>query len=600
MDTLRESGHYAIAGFLYQLLASGVEAIEVCSELLGDQEPREVLLLERFGQDAVALPTDARNTKPRLIQYKFSSKTETIAPSEFREILQAFLKSVQSQGFDIDQVEYKLVTNRGLSRDAKKWDGAIEESELAELISASSQSDLADAQELARIYQVLEYDQQTTGARFGMLKSEIDARIDQLVGLLMRKAGRDGGRIVRPEEIHETLTGYANPYELLSGVSVELRREEVARYKNDETDGQETIPRTVSAEIAMAVLEHPVVVVVGNGGSGKSVAVADAVASGLQVVHEPPGFGLVLPALHANADAVMQSIARWRNLPRHQDGQLLEQSLSRLRVAFAHSPLLVTCIDAIDGKENRARLPEDVRRLILDLIDRAVSEREKHGTPAISVILTCRRIIELKKLSRGGIEFPYRYHRIDVSDFAVDEIRELAARLDRDIRERITHHFQMRSSDGMRPTPTTARPVSSGVMANIAHPVIWRFFSALNVQAQHACLDGLPDGFDQIATSYLDWFCEKAEIRVNSLMNDESRTALAAVAQRFQGDSGRKGDRETDWVTPCVSAGSPRLHAHQLFSEAMTAGILAEDESGGKRWHWRHRWFCEYLLRQQN
>jgi len=135
-------------------------------------------------------------------------------------------------------------------------------------------------------------------------------------------------------------------------------------------------------------------------------------------------------------------------------------------------------------------------------------------------------------------------------------------------------------------------------MANIAHPVIWRFFAALDVQVQHACLDGSPDGFDQVAALYLDWFCEKAEIRVNSLMNDECRNALVAVARRFQDNSARKGERETDWVTPCVSSGSPRLNAQQLFSEAMTAGVLAEDESGGKRWRWRHKWFCEYLLRQ--
>jgi len=239
-----------------------------------------------------------------------------------------------------------------------------------------------------------------------------------------------------------------------------------------------------------------------------------------------------------------------------------------------------------------------VRWLILDLIDRAVDEHEKHGTPVTSIILTCRRIAELKKLTRGGFEFPYRYHRIDVSDFADDEVCELAARLDGGVRERIARHFQMRSPNSLRPTPTTTRPVSSGVMANIAHPVIWRFFSALDVQAQHACLDGSPDGFDQLAALYLNWFCEKAEIRVNSLMNDECRTALAAVAQRFQDNSARRGEREADWVTPCVSSGSPRLHAQQLFGEAMTAGVLAEDESGGRRWHWRHKWFCEYLFRQ--
>jgi hypothetical protein len=135
-------------------------------------------------------------------------------------------------------------------------------------------------------------------------------------------------------------------------------------------------------------------------------------------------------------------------------------------------------------------------------------------------------------------------------------------------------------------------------MEVLAHPVIWRFFSALDVHVQHACLDGASDGFNQLAALYLDWFCEKAAIRVNSLMNDECRTALVAVARRFTDNPTRKGERDADWMTPCVSSGCRQLHASRLFDEGMTAGILVEDESGGKRWHWRHKWFCEYLSRQ--
>jgi len=363
MDTFRESGHYAIAGFLYQLIGSGIQAIEICAEFRGDQEPREILVLERFGQDAVALPKVGSDTKPRLIQYKFSSKNETIAPSELRDILQAFLKSVRSQGFEIDQVDFELVTNRAYSPDATKWCETKEESELEKRIRASSRSELASVPELAATFRLLKYERQTEAqlqervvkgaAKFGLLNSEIDGRIDELVGLLTRKAGSDGRRIVLREEIQKALTGHDNPLELLSPRSVGLRREKVARYKRDAINGQETITRTVSAEIVRAVLEHPVVVVVGDGGTGKTVAAADAVASGLQVVDEPPGFGLILPALQANADAVMQSIAQWRNLIQHRDGQMLERSLSRLRVAFAHNPLLVTCIDAIDEKADR-------------------------------------------------------------------------------------------------------------------------------------------------------------------------------------------------------------------------------------------------------
>ena len=97
MATLKESGHYAIAGFPYQFIGSGVVAFQIYEGLQGD-EPTEVLLVERFGQDAVVLPVDGSDKKPKLIQYKYSSKGETIAPSELREILQAFSEECPHSG----------------------------------------------------------------------------------------------------------------------------------------------------------------------------------------------------------------------------------------------------------------------------------------------------------------------------------------------------------------------------------------------------------------------------------------------------------------------------------------------------------------------
>ena len=83
MPTVKESGHYAIAGFLYQFIGSGVAAFEIYQGPPSDGEPTEVLLVERFGQDAAILPVDGSDKKPRLIQYKYSSKGDTIAPCVF-------------------------------------------------------------------------------------------------------------------------------------------------------------------------------------------------------------------------------------------------------------------------------------------------------------------------------------------------------------------------------------------------------------------------------------------------------------------------------------------------------------------------------------
>lgn len=125
MITLKESGgYYAIAGFLYQFLGSGVAAFDICGGLKSDEEPTEVLLVERFGEDAVIFPVDGSGKKPRLVQYKYSIEAHSVAPSELREILEAFMTSVRKLGVTIDQAAFELVTNRPYSPVSQRWGAA--------------------------------------------------------------------------------------------------------------------------------------------------------------------------------------------------------------------------------------------------------------------------------------------------------------------------------------------------------------------------------------------------------------------------------------------------------------------------------------------
>jgi hypothetical protein len=616
MATFKDSGHYAIAGFLYQFIGSGVAAFEVYEGLQSDDEPTEVLLVERLGQDAVVRPVDGSDKKPRLIQFKYSSKDETIAPSEIREILQTFLKSVRSQGMEIDQAAFELVTNRPYSRDCEKWIAAKtgSGSNLDNLIRRSSESDVADISDLASIFRNLDYKQashdalraeiQKTGAKFGMLDEEIKAGVDRLVGLLMRKAGVSGTRIVSRKEVHKAFVGHDNPYQLLSEDSVRLRRHDTARYKHLETEGQATIRRSVSDEIARAVFEYPVIVVVGDGGCGKSVAVSDAVAICLHDKDHPPGFGLIVPALEADPQATMGAVAHWRNLVEHTDGQDYPRSIDRLRRACADNPLLVICIDAIDEKAGAPRLPDRVQRFVREQMDCAMRDHQIYGIPVTVVVLTCRRVDELENLTRGP-ELDMPYHRINVTAFDDDELTQLIVELDGSVRSRIAGHLQLPGWQISQFPSRSERPISPDSMKTIRQPIIWRFFSKLDVQAQHACLDDVR-GLDLLGPRYLDWFRRKAEIRIRSLQNRECSEALLAVCfgvkdnpacHGFKDNPARVAERETDWLIPCTAAGCARLNAGLLLGEAITAGILIEDESGGRRWRWKQKWFCEYLLR---
>ena len=72
MSKPKDHGHLSLVGFVFQLLGSGVEAIEVYEEPDNPDEPSSLLVLERFGQDNAVL----RN---RLNQYKYSSTDDLLA-----------------------------------------------------------------------------------------------------------------------------------------------------------------------------------------------------------------------------------------------------------------------------------------------------------------------------------------------------------------------------------------------------------------------------------------------------------------------------------------------------------------------------------------
>jgi hypothetical protein len=231
-----------------------------------------------------------------------------------------------------------------------------------------------------------------------------------------------------------------------------------------------------------------------------------------------------------------------------------------------------------------------------NLMDSAARDHQRHGHPITAVVFTCRRIDELKKLSRSGFGFPMPYHRVDVTAFDDDEVAQLILKLDSNVRSRIARHLQLPGWQ-TRQLPTRSEgPISTDAMEIIRHPVVWRFFAESDTGTQHACLDAVR-GLDQLGDRYFAWFCEKAEMRISGLRNRECSEALLAVCQRFEDNTARVGERGSDWLNPCDLAGCSQLNAKLLLDEAITAGILIEEESDGRRWRWKHKWLCEYLLR---
>lgn len=608
MAALRESGHYAIAGFLYQLIGSGVEALEVFDVSDVGDDPAECLVLERFGQDATVFPLSGALQQLRLVQFKFSGSAESIKPSELREVLVGFLRGVREIGSNIDSIEFKLVTNRSYSPGSCRWVEAkgAGSAVLEALIRDSCKSSLKDLPELAAIFQKMEKVERTVAefrdavdaaARaFGMLESEVEDRIQQLVGLLTQKAGSPNDRVVRRSEINNALAGFPNPYRLRGSDSVNIRLADIQRFQDIETAGLTTIPRDISNEIGRAILERPVIVVVGDGGSGKSIAASSAVLDALRDDQSPPGFGLVVSASRALPEFVVGSIARWRNRPYHADVPDFAKAMARLERAYTGRPLLVVCIDAIDERDGRARLPEPVQAFIRELMSDATKTHKEGAVPRISVVLTCRDTEEFRNLWRGFDPLD-RPHEILVTDFDDPELERLSAGLNEEVRNRLLAHIDSRAAPNRTANSRSTRGIAPESILAIRHPIFWRKFCEMDIQSQHQCLDGVA-GLERLAASYLGWFWSKTEIRMPVLGQHQCKASLCAVAEHFQDNPSRPADIVKDWVDPCIAATHcSRLVAQQIMHEALSAGIVIAEEKGARRWRWKHPWLCDFLAR---
>ena len=608
----QESGHYSIAGFLFQLIGTGVKKFKIIeNDNAAESVPKELVIVEFAGQDAVLIPADKSGKKPVLTQYKFTSKTAEIKPSELRKILDAFRKSAGAIDCRVEQLQYELITNRGLSPGAEKWLNAkADKTKLKKLIKKSKiKGNVASINQLVTVFQNMEYKREFLvdyeakinhiGADYGMYPDEIKQGSQAVLGYLLQTASSEY-RILEAKKLLLAFTSCANPLKLLSTDSIELRRESAKGFKRHETSNQEnTIPRAVSSKIAEAVLHHPFIVVVGDGGCGKSVAAADALVECLSVRNQPPGFGLLLPAKDAVPETVMTMIANWQGRTTHSDGANKEKSIKRLKVAFADTPVAVFFVDAIDETHSDGELDASVKKFLYDTISNSVEQQKQTGRFDLCVVITCRRIAEIQNLGRG-LDLPFNPEPFEVDVFDSDEVGK-AARVfgvNREIEQRILGHIKLRTPNAdasVGRQPNNARPVDPLAFGTIRHPLFWRFFCQLDKSDQELLLDGDRTQLGVIADKYLTWAHRKCNIRIGNISLDEFRTVLREVANQFGEEPAKVVDKSELWDVPCKTAGCTLIRGNELFTECLTAGIIKEETANGSRWRWNYPWFCDVL-----
>ncbi|MEW4565789.1 hypothetical protein AB1K70_24930 [Bremerella sp. JC770] len=612
ISTPKENGRYSLAGFLYQILGSAGEVIKLCEISQSQDEITGLVAVEQFGQDSAQFK---KGILCCLTQYKYSTVGDSIPPSELREILEKFNASTKLAGESIKDVSYVLSTNRAWSHDSealwKKRNDTTKpvkekKSEIKARLKRSSKTPVNDLDALTAIYLKLETENaeldelreslEAEASSFGVLQEEIASKIFDVIGLILSKSVEDAMSVIGRNEIDTALAGYPNPMKLMSEGSREVRKKEVRRFLMRVNSGTPTRQRSVLSKIRDEIIKRPVVILTGDGGCGKSIAIADIAMSYCEDENRVPGFVLIDDVANLAATKFIHSVAEWRNLGSSHDGHIWSKSIKRLSITANGRPVLLVCADGIDERHGIASLPSEADKFLGDLIFES-QEQFSSGKPwDVGILLSCRTFDDLEVLGLSSlIENNPAFCEINLTEFLDEEIYELAEDIsDTTISSRVKEHCRKTS-----PTSSTLSqtPISDNVFRLLRHPVLWGAFLRLDGVDQKRVLDGEPDSSDLLAARYIEWFRLKVAKRVQNLDQFACNIVLTTSARANNAQVGT-GDYMQHWVKASVANGCVRNDAVSLFKEAKTAGMIEVVQmKGSTKWRWVHPWVQSYLER---
>jgi len=609
---LNESGHYSIAGFFFQLLASADDAMKLFFIESDQSNSTAVFQVERLGQDAVAYPDKGRC---RMIQYKYSSVGAEIGPPDIREVLVAFKKSLDYGNLSASDVDLYLTTNRPYDAAATSWSKAKNETDFKFCLHKNLPLKSAKALPftlLWPIFKQMKLDFKTQGdvindiaklgGQYGMRCHEIPPGILRVIGLLTEIAKSPGSRLLSREKLIEALVQHPNPFRLNGRDSIDLQKREVTSFRQKETQISATISRSVSGTIASMISTKPIVIIKGEGGMGKSVAMSDAAAINIETAEQPPAFALIIKAADLDRNSVQSAIARWRNQGSNPDGNNLNHSLERLRGSSPFFPTIAVYVDGIDERGGFQSLSFDARHSLMDLVNEANESFRTQSIHKMSIILSCRTEAELQGLGGGGFPAADLPVPISVGEFDYDEVETLCSELkcDQAVANRIKAHFASRSS-GRTTRPTTLASVDPNRAKLLCRPILWRFFAALQDADKHAFLDGTQDALDALAREYVTWFFNKVTCRIGQEQRDIAIEAFRAVGQRFvEGKNQTPAAFKEDWIEPLREIGCFGIHHRKFFDEGLSAGVFEVIDTDRQFWQWKYDWLRDGFAKGRN
>lgn len=636
----------ALGGYLYQIVGgTGLTARAVD---LSDDEEGELLceliiearnarvLHEVHGEDLMLRREDAAENSGTAVQFKYSrhGAADLIRPSQLREILQAFHRCAAAASSEYPITSYVLVTNRELNNQVQEYykrrstsfDDLKEADRRWLRVPAGQRQEIEkqfEAGETAarkwyRIFQNLtiyprirpEYWLNTlreyARAR-GVYDDEFEPALNRLVGDALRTT------VQSPTEFSQgwlncCLVGFSEARSLLLSApendSALSEAAEAVRHWTKNSLGapeEELVRRGYLDDLDEKLTQHPIVLVLGWGGCGKSVLAAQFL-----LASATSRFVAAASARDVRGGWLGQVFNTWRHLSPSQGPHLDGDVPKRLRHANPCEPRPILLID-IDGVDERGDLSwKDIRALT------TLCRGQNHRVPDMALILTSRSTTNSPERDRRdlisklfSVEYPEDVENlfgvIQVDDFTPPEFAMVVHRADTTIRGRLQQAAEKSAGDLLgtsvseSATVPDAGPAPPDIAASLRHPALWGVFSRLSLTDQHRVLDEQPAGFDRLTERFVERFCRKVNRRRPTLASERVRSALVRIAGSFPRHQ-TLVRRERNWITPAAPLVTMD-EAALLFDEALSYGMIREEEPG--RWVWRHRFLHDSLAREE-
>ncbi|MCA9037682.1 MAG: hypothetical protein KDA91_21260 [Planctomycetaceae bacterium] len=618
-DTPDDSGHRSIAGYFYQSVLTSALPVELLETLHRDGATDSIELMsivypEEHGQDAVVIAGAGTKVVAKVVQHKFSSwpdkNTNEISPAELFDILEKLDKSAQHVK-ERHKVEPRIClhTNRRLSLHSKKYldasrndepndalDKTVQQLDKDGKVTANAGRSLEKNKLYRECLKKLEYDPKHVGDAkatlerrahtFGVTTTEVNERMKRIEGEVYGIMTNAALRKISLADLDRWLTGDDAPSPIASKRTDEIMRGELNdagqfldRFHPLVTRGQQT-------ELA-AALNSSIILVVGEGGLGKSTLVFQYLTSVLQI---PPT--QYVSARHVTDTSSVwcgHVFCRWRNSQNHNLRNCdPEGVLKRLELATptGKSPLLLLWLDGID--ESGAERFDDVLRELRPLLREEQNRiNATAAAPRIQLILTCRRADDFEV--PYGIEDQfgngnYRVPVIEMQQFNRSDISNLP---DGFLPPTVVKRFCEGLEDSNNKTWDNGQRIDALTESDIepfCHPPLMAALRQVDEKTAHGCLDKDSASMRKVAKLYLKWFALKVCRRRRARAKEEVFQQLSVIADAC-GNNGPFSYYD-HWESPAIKFGFLQLQAHDLYKEALSAGLILKH--GTQKWHWRN------------